>query len=97
MKRAMHENSLAAFREEGSRLTSRALAVLGWVEQFGPATDREVMRGMGFSDPNAVRPRLTELVQAGKLMEVCTRKDEKTGKTVRVVDIRRARQSSLFQ
>jgi hypothetical protein len=53
------------------------------------------MQGMGFGEPNQVRPRITELIEAGKLMEVCSRRDTATGKTVRVVDIRRPRQLEL--
>lgn len=92
----MHANSLAAFRAEEGRLSKRAAAVLAWISERGPKTDREVMQGMGFAEPNAVRPRLTELIQAGLLMEVCSRKCPVTGKTVRVVDVRRPRQENLF-
>ena len=35
----------------------------------GPMTDREVMVRAGFTDPNAVRPRITELVDAKIAME----------------------------
>jgi hypothetical protein len=91
----IHSNSLSAHREEKSKLSKRAEAIYAWILERGPKTDREVMQGMGFSEPNAVRPRLTELVAAGRLMEVCSRKCPVTGKTVRVLDIRRARQFSL--
>jgi len=84
----MHDNSLATYREEESKLSTRAQAVLSWITEHGPHTDREVMKGMGFSDPNSVRPRITELIERGKLMEVCSRRDTATGKSVRVVDIR---------
>lgn len=84
----MHDNSVAAYRAEEVKLSSRAEAILEWIRQHGPKTDREVMQGMGFSEPNAVRPRITELIDAGKLMEVCSRRDPTTRKTVRVVDIR---------
>lgn len=87
----MHDHSLAAYRAEESKLSKRAEAVLAWIEQHGPHTDREVMQGMGFSEPNAVRPRITELIDAHKLMEVGSVRCPVTGKTVRRVDIRRAR------
>lgn len=87
----MHDNSLAAYRAEGPKLSRRALAVLAWVAEHGPHTDREVMRGMGFTDPNAVRPRITELIDANKLMEVGDVTCPVTRKTVRRVDLRRAR------
>lgn len=87
----LHDNSLAAYRAEEAKLSRRAQAVLVWITEHGPHTDREVMRGMGFTDPNAVRPRITELIEAGKLMEVGDLRCPVTGKTVRRVDIRRAR------
>lgn len=93
----IHDNSLQAFRQEEPKLNRRATAILAWIQEHGPRTDREVMQGMGFAEPNAVRPRVTELIQSGKLMEVCNRICPVTGKRVRVVDIRRPRgQISLF-
>jgi dihydrodipicolinate synthase/N-acetylneuraminate lyase len=93
----MHENSVEAYHAEEAKLSKRATAVLDWITVHGPHTDREVMQGMGFAEPNAVRPRLTELVDAGKLIEVCTRKCPVTGKRVRVLDIARPRgQGALF-
>lgn len=92
----MHENSLSAFRAEEAKLSRRAQAVLDWISAHGPRTDRQVMEGMGFREPNAVRPRVTELIKAGKLMEVCSVRCPVTGKTVRKVDLRRPRQEALF-
>lgn len=93
---SMHDNSLAAYRSEETRLSKRCEAVYAWISAHGPATDREVMTGMGFTDPNAVRPRITELSQRGRLMEVGAITCPVTSKTVRRVDIRRARQAGLF-
>lgn len=81
----MHENSLQAYRQERKKLTQRALLVLAWIDLNGPATDRQVMHGLKFSEPNAVRPRITELVDAGMLVEVESVRCSETGKTVRVV------------
>lgn len=92
----MHDNSLAAWRSEESKLSTRAQAIYDWIFAHGPVTDREVMRGMGFTEPNAVRPRITELIDQHRLMEVGDVRCPITGKTVRRVDIRRARQGSLF-
>jgi predicted HTH transcriptional regulator len=83
----MHANSLAAYHSEADRLSKRAWLVLAYITQNGPKTDRQVMEGMGFKEPNAVRPRITELVDAGKLVEVRSVKCPRTGKTVRVVGI----------
>jgi predicted HTH transcriptional regulator len=96
MRTAVHDNSIAAYRAEETKLSRRAEDVLAWITQHGPHTDREVMAGMGFREPNSVRPRITELIDAGKLLEVCSRRCPVTGKTVRVVDIRRPRQPELW-
>lgn len=85
----MHENSLDAYGVEREKLGPRARAVLAWVRGHGPATDRDIMRGLGFSDPNAVRPRVTELVEYRLLVETGRRVDSITRKTVRVVDVPR--------
>ena len=81
----MHANSLEAYRQSEDILGRRALLVVAWIELNGPATDRQVMRGMGYTDPNAVRPRITEAVKAGQLIELRNVRDPETGKTVRVV------------
>jgi len=85
----MHENSLDAYGAEREKLGQRAQAVLTWVRDHGPATDRDIMRGLGFTEPNSVRPRCTELVDAGLLVEISNRRCPVTGKTVRVVDVPR--------
>lgn len=98
MKTAVHDNSIAAYRAQERKLSARAVAVLAWVTEQGPRTDREVAYGMGFGENlNAVRPRITELIERGSLLEVCNVKCPVTGKTVRKVDIRRPRQEVLFR
>lgn len=87
----VHANSITAFHGEQPKLSKRAKAVLAWIEEHGPHTDREVMAGMGFTEPNAVRPRITELVDARHLEEVGNVTCPVTGKTVRRVDVRRLR------
>jgi hypothetical protein len=92
-----HPNSVNAYHAEETKLSKRAEAVLAWITKHGPHTDREIAYGMGFGENlNAVRPRITELLGICKLMEVCNRKCPITKKTVRVLDIRRARQERLF-
>lgn len=83
----MHANSIAAYRQEAKRISIRAAAVYSWIREHGRATDREVMAGMGFTDPNKVRPRITELVEARLLLEVGEKVDPETRKTVRIVDL----------
>lgn len=85
----IHANSLAAYHAERLRLSDRAERVLGYIANKGPSTDRQVMAGLGFGEPGAVRPRITELIDLGLLMEVSNTKCSVTGKTVRVVDVPR--------
>lgn len=96
MRTAIHANSIAAFHAEEARLSKRAEAVLAWITKHGPHTDREVMQGMGFPDMNNVRPRITELIEQGRLMEVGDITCPVTRKRVRRVDIRRPRQLDLL-
>lgn len=89
---SVHANSVAAYHSEEVKLSTRAEAVYAWVEKHGPHTDREIAYGMGFGENmNAIRPRCSELIDAGRFIEVCNRKCPVTGKTVRVVDISKPR------
>jgi hypothetical protein len=81
----VHDHSMLAHEQELSHLSKRAAQVLSWLRDNGPHTDREVMRGMGYADMNAVRPRITELVDARLLVEVGERIDSETRKRVRIV------------
>lgn len=86
----MHRHSLDAYLSEKLHLSARARTIYLWVLEHGRATDRQIMRGLGFTDPNAVRPRVTELVDALLLAEVGETRDAETGKTVRLVDLRKS-------
>lgn len=92
----IHANSITAYHAERDRLSARAALVLAWVRSHGPCTDRQVMAGMGFSEPNSVRPRITELVEMGLLREIGSVRCATTGKTVRRVDVPQA-QRTLFE
>lgn len=97
MSLGVHHNSVTAYHTEKPKLSKRAEAVLAWITTVGPRTDREVAYGMGYGENlNAVRPRITELLDAGRLIEVGDVKCPVTGKTVRRVDIRRQRQGTLW-
>ena len=83
---SIHPNSMAAYVSSRDLRETRRAAIIRFLREHGPATDREVMRGMGFDDMNAVRPRLTEAIQKNEAVEVGRpRFDALTGKTVRVV------------
>jgi hypothetical protein len=58
-------------------------------------TDREVRDMCGFSDMNSVRPRITELVEEGFLVEGPSVKDALTGRTVRTTS--KKVQTDLFE
>jgi predicted HTH transcriptional regulator len=95
---SVHANSVDCYHAEKAKLSKRADAVLAWVTEKGPRTDREIAYGMGFGENlNAVRPRITELIDAGLLMEVGDVRCPVTSKRVRRVDIRRPRQLDLIQ
>lgn len=87
---AMHAHSLAAYREERPALSKRAAEVLEVVWAFGPLTDREIVDTLGYRDMNACRPRVTELIEAGVLVEHDSVRCPVTGKRVRRVTVRRA-------
>jgi predicted transcriptional regulator len=66
-------------------MTPRARTILNIVYLHGAMTDRDIAEYLNFTDMNAVRPCITELVQAGQLIVVGREADHHTGKTVRVV------------
>ena len=85
-EQAVHQNSIEGYHAGKATISHRALQVLAVLRQSKAAmTDREIMRSLGFSDPNSVRPRITELIDAGIITEAGNTKDELTGKTVRKV------------
>lgn len=81
----VRERSLAARDNSLPQLAQRAAAILAWLTAHGPSTDREVMRGLGFVEPNAVRPRISELIDARLVEECGERVCATTGQRVRVV------------
>lgn len=83
----IHANSIAAYHQELPRLSKRAQAIIRWLELHPRSTDREVMVGMGFSDMNCVRPRITEAIEIGALVEVGEAVCSYTHKKVRLLDL----------
>lgn len=86
----MHEHSLQAYREERPALQAREREVVDVLRMFGPMTDRQVMECCGYAEPNAVRPRITRLIELGVLVEHDAVRCPVTGKRVRRVKVRRA-------
>lgn len=97
-KRRQHPNSIAANDAgRGGQFGRRALAIIAFARGARePFTDRECMIGLGFSDPNAVRPRISELVDARVLEEVGSVACPVTRKTVRRVRLVRREVQALF-
>lgn len=83
----VHTHSIAAYHAELPRLSRRAQQIIDWLELHPKKTDREVMIGLGFQDMNCVRPRITEAVDLGALVEVDEKVCPVTRKTVRIVDL----------
>jgi len=88
MSRTMHANSLDAYHE--GRLedfTKRQREILGAFAQRVTLTDRECLAALGYADMNAVRPRITELIDQGVLREIGGTSCPVTKKRVRVCEI----------
>lgn len=83
----IHPNSKAAHKDLSG---DRHAAVLEIYRQHGPLTDRQVATILGgeHADCNLARPRITELLAAGALVESGNTTDGRTGKTVRVCAIK---------
>lgn len=65
----------------------RQWLVFGILEQYGAMTAREVCMKLGSDDMNYVRPRLTELVQMGKIEIIGKKKDVITNRNTSVYQV----------
>lgn len=83
-----HANSVASYYEGNTEAFNRRqteiLRVLGKLHR---ATDRAIRDALGFPDMNAVRPRITEMIDSGVLYSPADTVDPVTGRTVRLVSI----------
>lgn len=66
-----------------TRPVTRASAIIKFMGEK-ELTAREIAYGMGYTDLNAVKPRLTELKEQGRVEVVGKQKDITTGKNVAV-------------
>jgi hypothetical protein len=86
--RMIHQNSIAAYHAGNVDVfPQRAQMILRALVELGTATDRQICDHLEFHEMNAIRPRLTELIQAGIVEECGDVLDETTNRTVRVVRI----------
>lgn len=84
----IHANSLDAYYNgKHEEFTKRQLKIMECFYTGAHLTDRRCMNLLGFSEPNAVRPRITELIDRGVLQEVATVICPVTKKRVRVCGI----------
>jgi hypothetical protein len=87
--RRVRPNSLEAYWSgEESLFNKRELLVLGALRRWGPMTDREIMMRLNQVDPNYCRPRISDLIEDGVLIEAGEKVCPITGKTVRIVRLR---------
>ena len=97
----IHDHSKEAYDDEvvhSNRESKRCAEILAAVDQMDDATDRQIKIFLGYQEMNAVRPRITELIKAGRLYESGSMKCRYTGKTVRVVRIaRETKQMEMFK
>jgi len=77
-------------RRESHKQTEKATRyrlILEAYRQNGAMTAREVGRRLGFSDMNAVKPRITELCQSGRLRAVGKKFDRVTKRNVAIFEV----------
>lgn len=80
----IHENSSASFAESSEARGALESRVLQLMSDRKPRTDREIQYALEHSEP--IRPRITQLVDAGLLHEVGSKRCQYTGKTVRLTE-----------
>jgi hypothetical protein len=78
----VRDTSLDAYSDIKPELGARQKEVLDAIRTLGCPTDREVAKFLGHADPNYVRPRRKELLDAGYITECEKRQCSVTGKTV---------------
>ena len=86
VRHRMHANSGAA-RPEIETLSDRETLIVDHLRHHGRSTDRQICVALDFADMNAIRPRVSELLDRGILVEDGSTIDGVTRKTVRLVRI----------
>jgi hypothetical protein len=99
LRYGVHPNSLEAYFAGRLDLFSKRHQQIIEVLRAArtPLTDREIMVALGFSDANSCRPRLTELTEAGIVVERGSITCPVTGKTVRRSELRVQRPVAQFE
>ncbi len=68
------ETRREAYYEAKERAPRRRKLILRALNEYGPMTAEELADRLGFSDKNAVRPRLTELKDDGLIFTIGKRR-----------------------
>ena len=90
-----HKNAIKSFKD--LKPNGRYRQIIRTLRESSiPLTDREIMRELGFIDPNEVRPRISELIDFEVLQECGKTIDSNTRRTVRIVKINSEFQLELF-
>ena len=87
--RGRHANSLEAHGSIEAALEGRRAEIIAWVDLHGPCTVRCINEGLfgAWADMDLTRPRVTELLAAGRLVELGKVPDHVTGRSVMTVDL----------
>ena len=80
----IHDNSMQSYHELDG-LNKRCKMVVSALHDLGIATDRRIKDHLSLPDMNNVRPRVTELIKLGLLIECGVETCEVTNKSVRKV------------
>lgn len=73
-----YETRRESFGEAMESAKTRQMKIYMCLDMYGAMTSDEIMDKLGYTDPNSVRPRLTELKQMGKV-EACGKKLNRLG------------------
>ena len=97
--RSIHPNSVAAYWQGNEELFGqRHQKVIAALRASAISlTDREIMIRCGFTDMNAVRPRITELIDCGIAIPCGSIECPITHKTVRKVQLRKFEPQPQFE
>jgi len=93
----MHSNSMKAYVEL-ENLYSRCRKVVMALEDLGVATDRKIKDHLKLPDMNNVRPRVTELIKLGIVIEDGEDICQETNRSVRLIRLAKpmTRQLEMF-
>ncbi len=78
----VRETSMICYKElvELGKINERCQQVYSYISKHPSETDTEIARGLGFDDPNKVRPRRKDLYDMGLVVECELRKCSVTNK-----------------